>query len=44
MALTDQELLDTFDERLSTYVAEHPDCQEAELLTYAALLPGGAWV
>jgi hypothetical protein len=36
--MTDHDLRETFNRRLQTYVADHPDCQEAELMAYAALL------
>jgi hypothetical protein len=38
MMTDDHERLETFDQRIQTYLAEHPDCQEAELLAYGALL------
>jgi hypothetical protein len=36
--MDDHEILDTFDQRLHAYVAEHPGCQEAEVRAYADLL------
>ena len=36
--MTDQEILDTFSQRLNTYVRDHPKCTKAELLAYGAML------
>jgi hypothetical protein len=36
--MTDHELLETFDQRLHAYVAEHPDGTEGPLMAYGALL------
>lgn len=36
--MTDHDVLETFDQRLQTYVAEHRDCQEGELLAYLEVL------
>jgi hypothetical protein len=36
--MTDHDVRETFNQRLRTYVAEHPDCQEAELMAYGAML------
>jgi len=36
--MTDHELLETLQQRLHTYVAEHPGCQEAELKAYLKVL------
>src|SRR4051794_34138149 len=36
--MTDHDVLETFDQRLRAYVADHPDCPEAELRAYAAML------
>jgi len=36
--MTDHDVLETFNQRLQAYVADHPDRQEAELMAYAAML------
>jgi sarcosine oxidase gamma subunit len=36
--MTDHDVLETFNQRLQTYVDDHPGCQEAELKAYAAML------
>jgi hypothetical protein len=38
MTKTDHDLLETFTQRLHDYVAAHPDCSEAELMAYGAML------
>ena len=34
----DHEILETFDQRLRAYIADHPDCEVAEVIAYADLL------
>jgi hypothetical protein len=36
--MRDHDILTTFNQRLQTYIADHPDCQEAELMAYLEML------
>jgi hypothetical protein len=36
--MTDQEILETFDQRLQAYIAEHPDADDDAVMAYGELL------